>query len=128
MKTNIGIRILNFFLDSFFVNVIVSTITIIFIKILNVRLSFFLTFGIVWFLYYFIFESIFERTLGKIITKSKVVLIEDRKKKYGYILVRTISRLIPFEPLSIFFNSDYIMWHDKLSKTRVINNKSLDDI
>ena len=37
------------------------------------------------------------------------------------VLKRTLSRIIPLDPISIFFDEDWIMWHDKLSKTKVID-------
>ena len=51
-------------------------------------------------LYYILFESFFQRTLGKMITGTKVVSTTGGKAGFGAILGRTFSRLIPFEVFS----------------------------
>lgn len=76
---------------------------------------------LIMFLYYLIFEGIYQKTPGKWITKSKVVMNDGSKPNFGNILIRTISRAIPFEAFS-FIGSNPIGWHDKLSKTIVIND------
>ncbi|MGK7391089.1 MAG: RDD family protein [Candidatus Cyclobacteriaceae bacterium M2_1C_046] len=68
--------------------------------------------------YYIFSEYIFQRTLGKMLTKSKVVTLNGDKPTFKQILIRTLSRNIPFEYLSYLITVKGI--HDKLSNTRVI--------
>ncbi len=72
------------------------------------------------FLYLFGAEYFYGKTLGKVITGSKVVTADGEKPSAGQILLRTLIRFIPFEAFS-FLGKRPIGWHDKWSKTRVIN-------
>lgn len=75
-----------------------------------------LTFCVV-FGYYFSFECIFQRTIGKFVTLTKVVSHNNNRAGAGAIALRTLLRLVPFEPLSAF--TDKGLWHDRFSKTSV---------
>jgi uncharacterized RDD family membrane protein YckC len=68
--------------------------------------------------YYILSEFLFQRTLGKLLTKTKVVAKTGAKPTFGQILGRTLSRSIPFEYLSFLVSVNGI--HDRLSGTRVI--------
>lgn len=73
------------------------------------------------FLYYFIFESVSGKTLGKIITKTKIVDSETKSKpSFSKVLIRTLARFIPLEALYILINEKKLTLHDLLSKTTVI--------
>ncbi len=127
-----GQRLLNFIIDLFIIYVIEISIgtTIILIgdltksdtasnwvSSLSVVESFF--FGLViLFFYYLITEMYFSRTFGKYFTKTMVVKHEGSRPNMKSIIVRTISRLIPFEPFS-FLTADR-GWHDTLSVTYVV--------
>lgn len=64
------------------------------------------------------------RTLGKLVTNTRVVDDYDGSRPSGTnILIRTLARVVPFEPFSIFFNEDKVMWHDKWSGTFVVDVK-----
>lgn len=76
-------------------------------------------------LYYLIFEVFFGRTIGKFITGSIVVNENGLKPGFGIICLRTLYRLIPFDPLSFLTMSGRI-WHDSLSKTYVVEKKDLE--
>ena len=76
-----------------------------------------------YFIYLFLFEFFFKRTLGKMLFRFKIQGFGN-KINLGHflqVLKRTLSRIIPLDPISIFFDEDWIMWHDKLSKTKVID-------
>ncbi len=79
----------------------------------------YLTGFVVMFIYYSVSETLTGRTLGKLITKTKVVNEIGLCPDFGNILLRTICRFIPFDALS-FFSDDKLGWHDKLSKTKVV--------
>ena len=71
-------------------------------------------------IYYIPFEYKYQKTLGKIITKTKVVNFEGEKPELGDIFSRTFCRLIPFDRFSFFFFRNG--FHDAISKTKVIKD------
>lgn len=74
--------------------------------------------------YYFLFEMFTNgRTLGKFITKTKVVSTNKDNPTASDYAVRTVSRMIPFEAFSVF-SSGGIMWHDSFSNTKVVHLNS----
>lgn len=70
------------------------------------------------FAYFYGLENSVGQTIGKMITKTKVVNIDGGKPTTQQMLVRTFSRIIPLEPILII---DGKWLHDSLSKTRVVN-------
>ncbi|WP_299123106.1 RDD family protein [uncultured Winogradskyella sp.] len=72
------------------------------------------------FAYYSVMEIKFQKTIGKFITKTKVVKIDGNKPTASEIIIRTISRLIPFDGISYLFVKNGL--HDYLSKTKVIKD------
>ena len=70
--------------------------------------------------YYIPFEHKYQKTLGKFITKTKVVNLEGEKAELGDIISRTLCRLIPFDRFSFFFTRNG--FHDAISKTIVIKD------
>jgi uncharacterized RDD family membrane protein YckC len=71
------------------------------------------------FLYYVLFEWLFGCTLGKLITGTRVVRADGERPTLGAIVIRTLSRLVPFEPFS-FLSGERQGWHDRWSETRVV--------
>lgn len=125
-------RFLNFIIDVFIIYLIeisIGTTIIIlgdltnsdtasnWVSSLSVVESFF--FGLViLFFYYLITEMYFSRTFGKYFTKTMVVKHEGSRPNMKSIIVRTLSRLIPFETFS--FLTAERGWHDTLSVTYVV--------
>jgi len=70
-------------------------------------------------LYYVVLEGLTGRTIGKLLTGTKVVAEEGGVPTFGQIVGRSLSRLIPFEPFS-FLGKQPIGWHDTIPKTRVV--------
>lgn len=69
-----------------------------------------------YYLYYLSLEYFFGQTIGKMITKTKVIDVKTKKEaSFKSLLIRTLSRLIPIDFLSYFISSNGI--HDLLSKT-----------
>jgi uncharacterized RDD family membrane protein YckC len=68
--------------------------------------------------YYFSCEATTGRTVGKLVSGTRVVSESGGRPTLVQILQRTVSRLVPFEPFSFFASSPG--WHDRWSKTRVI--------
>ena len=73
--------------------------------------------------YYFVFEASSGKTLGKVITKTRVVDEQGEKPTPTNILGRTLCRLIPFDALS--FLGSGLGWHDSISKTYVVNDATM---
>ena len=68
--------------------------------------------------YYILAEFLFQRTIGKLLTRTKVVTTTGDKPTLKQIVGRTLSRSIPFEYLSYLGSPSGI--HDTLSGTRVV--------
>ena len=68
--------------------------------------------------YYYVMESKYQKTVAKFITKTKVVVNNGNQPTNGYILRRTLCRLIPFDWITYLFTKNGI--HDRLSDTTLI--------
>lgn len=128
---DIGLRLVNYLLDSVFIFLFVLFITLL-IKYLPFlsseettltyeenKFSDSILYILLIYAYYFVLEVSTGRTFAKFITNTKVVTTELKKPTIGAILIRTLCRFIPLEPFS-FISDDDLGWHDKLSKTAVI--------
>lgn len=73
--------------------------------------------------YYYIFESIFKKTPAKFITRTKILNLNGSKPTKGKIFIRSLCRIIPFEPISGFgsVHDVWYGWHDNLSGTMVVD-------
>lgn len=79
--------------------------------------------------YYVICESVWGRTVGKLVTGTKVVDKDGNKPSLLRILGRSFARWIPFEALSFLTSGFPIGWHDSLSKTYVVSSAySVEDV
>lgn len=121
-KTGVGIRVLNFLVDTFLIfglaygfsawwdfNVMYWHYT---------PLPYYIQFAIVMVVYYLLFEWIFKRTLGKWLSKSKVVNATGGKPALWQIIIRTIIRLTIIDCFFIPFLGGPL--HDYLSRTAVV--------
>lgn len=72
--------------------------------------------------YYIVFETVTQRTIGKYVTNTKVVKLDGSKPSIDEIILRTLSRIVPFEPFS-FFGDKPIGWHDEWTDTVVVDIK-----
>jgi len=70
--------------------------------------------------YYGIMEIKFQKTVGKFVTKTKVVNLNGEKPEKSDIISRTFCRLIPFDRISFLFTKNG--FHDSLSKTKVVKD------
>lgn len=71
-----------------------------------------------------VFEQLFGQSVGKMITRTKVVTEKGDKPSLGQIIVRNLARLIPLEAFS-FLAKNPVGWHDSLSKTLVVNKSQI---
>ena len=121
---NSTLRSTNFIIDIVAIFIIYRSTAYIIQKLLNItsiREILFLnrtTVFVVFILYFILAENMFQKTLGKIITKTKVVNLDGEKPNFVDITIRTFSRLIPFDGISYLYSISG--FHDKLSKTIVI--------
>ena len=73
--------------------------------------------------FYFLFEIIFKgRTIGKFITGTRAVNEDGTEMEPKTILLRSLCRVVPFEPFSALGNPCR-PWHDKWTRTYVIDVK-----
>ena len=71
--------------------------------------------------YYAIMEIKFQKTIGKYVTKTRVVKTNGERPENSDIISRTFCRLIPFDRVSFLFVKNG--FHDSLSKTKVVKDK-----
>jgi len=123
MSANRGIRFANFIVDFVIIMIITSILPVLLaafnlFELLHlIILHYNLVFCFVAFFYYLLFESFTGRTIGKYITKTKVVTKEGLIPSFSIIVGRTLGRFIPFDALSYLGKEG---WHDSWSDTRVI--------
>ncbi|MEM0994106.1 MAG: RDD family protein [Bacteroidota bacterium] len=67
------------------------------------------------------------KTLGKYITRTRAVQLDNSAMNLETVLKRSIIRVIPFEALS-FLGDSLRGWHDKWSDTKVIRDENWEDI
>lgn len=72
--------------------------------------------------YYVLTEHYFQQTLGKMITGSVVINEFAERPAIGSCIVRTIVRVVPFEPWS-FLGTNNRGWHDEWSNTWVVSKQ-----
>lgn len=79
-------------------------------------------FGIFNYLIYYTFcEKIFRGyTLGKLITGTRAVRQDGGELTFKNAILRSICRLVPFEPLSAFGTRP---WHDEWTNTMVVKSR-----
>ncbi len=82
-------------------------------------MSFFPTY-IAYALYYFLFESLIQSTPGKLLTQTIVINEYGQKPTISELIVRSLVRIVPFEPLSCLSERG---WHDVWSKTWVVRKE-----
>jgi uncharacterized RDD family membrane protein YckC len=82
-----------------------------------------IVFGVIMFLVYYLpLEALGGRTVGKLVTGTKIVTEEGTKPSFRQVFGRTLSRLVPFEPLS-FFRKGGRSWHDTWPGIYVVKSR-----
>jgi uncharacterized RDD family membrane protein YckC len=127
-KVSSLIRFTNFIFDT----IAYIVLTLIFAFILGLfiqptdettmRIFGYLMFTICFFSYYIFMETKYQKTIGKFITKTKVINKNGSRPEVGDIVRRTFCRLIPFDRISFLFTSNG--FHDSLSDTTIIKDKN----
>ena len=123
-------RFLNFIIDFFCLNIVFAVIAFvlgIFISVTSVNegilsLLVILIYLTTIILYYSLMEIKFQKTVGKFITKTKVVKLTGEKPDNSEIIARSFYRLLPFDRISFLFTRNG--FHDYLSKTKVVKDSA----
>jgi uncharacterized RDD family membrane protein YckC len=121
-------RLLHFLVDTvvvFLLAIFLSIVPGVFktqYTIVGVKLIAAILFFTSFMIYYTLMEFKFQKTLGKYLTKTRVVIENGQNPGLKDILIRTICRFIPLDRLSFVFTTNGI--HDYLSKTTVIKDKN----
>ena len=137
-EASTGQRFLNFIIDALIVQYVLATLVgvVLGLFLLSVSPDIFITLDeeslevtligyaislIMYILYYFITEKAFKgKTLGKLITGTKAVNIDGGALSTKTAMLRSLSRLVPFEPLSALSGSP---WHDTWTNTKVVKTR-----
>jgi uncharacterized RDD family membrane protein YckC len=116
-------RLLNFVIDSIAFLIVFAILGFVIGLLYNtnnqfiIQLSAYILLAVAFFGYYIFMEYKYQKTIGKLITKTKVLRVDGEKAQLGDIVARTFCRLIPFDRLSYLFTSNG--FHDRLSDTTV---------
>lgn len=123
-------RILNFTIDIFIWQIFTFLVIIAFVisdlvfateHWVEEDVVFKLSYLISFWAYFFCFEYFFNRTIGKMITRTKVVDEFGSRPTAKSIFIRTLIRKIPIEYLSFIYSKNG--HHDVISRTRVVSLK-----
>ena len=79
--------------------------------------------GLTTVVYYIISESMLNgKTIGKFVTGTRAVTVDNQKMDLGTTIKRSFCRLVPFDALSFLVGLP-IGWHDEWTNTKVILDK-----
>jgi len=130
-KVNIRLRVINYIFDSFCLCILILIYFIFHLKYIasshpTLIESYFKEFQLpvimffsIRFAYYFLFEYFTNKTIGKYFTKTILQSRSGGRLTINQCFIRSISRLIPFEGLSLMFWKNECI-HDWLSNTIVV--------
>lgn len=118
-----SLRFFNFLIDIIFFGIIAEIFFMIIGSFINlveyISLSYILLI-LLYVSYYAFFESNWQKTIGKFVTKTRVVTLDGEVPNFNEILFRSFCRLIPFDRISFLFTKNG--FHDSISKTKVIKD------
>ena len=118
-------RLINYVVDTFIISIASILFSIFFMFTNPVAFESgylaYLLFAIISFLYYSIFELTSGKTLGKFLSRTKVINRNNKKPNLLNILIRSLTRLFFFDMYSYLFGYEIGM-HDLLSNTLVIKD------
>src|SRR5581483_11950677 len=101
MEANKKLRFINFLIDLVIIYLLSIFIQYLFkLDSLNNTMLLILNTIVLKWLYYLLMEGFTGRTIGKIITRTKVVNKNEVKPSFPFIFKRTLFRLIPLEIFS----------------------------
>ena len=62
------------------------------------------------------------KTIGKYVTKTRAIRNDGGRLTFRDALLRSLSRIVPFEPFSYLGDNGQSGWHDKWTDTRVVED------
>ncbi|MFN8345469.1 MAG: RDD family protein [Spirosomataceae bacterium] len=81
--------------------------------------------GVLYCTYCLLFEYFTNgKTIGKMLTKTRVVSTDGTKPTFKQLLTRSFSRIVPFDGFS-FLSETPQGWHDRWADTYVVNDSAL---
>jgi len=107
---------------AFYLDILLTMIPFgIFVNLLPSEFFYQLYSGIIVLVYFIFCDYFLGRSIGKIVFKLHINGFEKKNKIIfiKQVVIRNLFRFIPFDQISIFFNNDKRMWHDKVSNTEV---------
>jgi len=122
MKVKTGKRLLNFLLDLLAIYII-SVLILKFFHVGDDKYLFTVTI-IVYFIYYFFLETTFGATIGKVITKTRLVSTDGKDVPAHICITRTLIRTILIMNLLdaiSFLHTEKEGLHDRWTGTKLIN-------
>ncbi len=124
-----GRRFVNFIIDfiivyiiKFIIGILIGIATLfVYIDVSLVFIAY--LFGLPTYVLYYTLMEFFAngKTIGKLITRTRAVRIDGQKLTFTQAFGRSISRLIPIDPVSAIISDR--PWHDSIPKTMVISDK-----
>jgi uncharacterized RDD family membrane protein YckC len=121
-------RLIHFFIDLiafFLIALVLSLVVDLFLPTPDLGTLNLIGYGLIliaFFLYFVYMEYKYQKTIGKFLTKTKVVMNDGRKPELNEIFIRTVCRLIPLDRISFLFTRNG--FHDRLSNTTVIKEEN----
>lgn len=118
-----GLRFANYIVDLILIYAI-SIVIVAFSSIYGTKPSqaeYYLIFYSSFLTYYAFTEAIFRRSFGKLCTGTIVIKSDASPLTFKDVLLRSLSRIVPFEPLSALVTP----WHDKWTNTTVVKKAAL---
>ena len=128
VPASIAKRISNYLIDSFIFSFVIIFVTATYgVDVIAVmqnedskmRFNFFMIILLIG--YYILFESLLGgKSPAKYLTKTRVVNLDGSRPDLDTIAKRSFCRAIPLEFVSFLFQSRPVGWHDRFSKTIVV--------
>lgn len=118
-----GKRLANYIIDRVIIYILCFLAGILYVLVISsdemATLTSFIIAIIISVSYYSITEATTGKSIGKLITRTKVLNDDYTEPTLGTIFKRSLCRLIPFEPFSFLGNNG---WHDSITGTVVVND------
>lgn len=127
VAASLGKRAVNYIIDIFFVAFIFAIIANVFnisttLTVENKDNSSVILFITFFSLYYILLEYKFGKTIGKFITRTRVVSTNGNDLSIGQCIGRFLCRIIPLEWISGIIMHG-VFWHDSIPNTLVVDDK-----
>lgn len=119
------LRIAAFYVDMILINIVTALAyrLLTLSDLIKSCLPYTVTLLMIFIVYFLLIEKLFMFSVGKKLCGLKVISESDTMT-WKQAIIRSASRIIPFESLFYFTGSHGLTYHDKVSKTKVIRVKN----